>query len=100
MKKIINKEILEYLAELARIELDEKKEKKMIKDLEEILDYFEEIKNVDTSKIASALSGAETVNVIRKDETLNKDLCEKREKLTSVFPEKENGFLKVPGVFE
>ena len=51
MPSIINKKTLEYLAELSRIELDGRSEEKLLNDLQKILEYFEELKEVDTENI-------------------------------------------------
>ncbi|MEK7163052.1 MAG: Asp-tRNA(Asn)/Glu-tRNA(Gln) amidotransferase subunit GatC [Patescibacteria group bacterium] len=106
------------------------KEEKLLKDLQKILGHFEELKEVDTENINPVRSqtpsvsadaqahrtsngvepmggGAELKNVFREDEFVeaekrgNENLeADLRGKLVSAFPEKENGFLKVPPVFE
>lgn len=96
----INKNTLEYLAGLARIELDKKSEDKLLKDLQKILDYFEELKEVDTKNIEPMTGGnIFTENVFREDElgTSNQELATR---LKEMFPEEKDGFLKVPAVFE
>lgn len=97
MASQINKEELKHLAKLSRIELSEKEEKKILKDLEEILDYFKEIQSIDTSKIAPMTGGTELKNVFRDDDERKKtnSRCG-----TESFPEEKNGLLKVPSVFE
>ncbi|KKQ23185.1 MAG: Aspartyl/glutamyl-tRNA amidotransferase subunit C [Candidatus Wolfebacteria bacterium GW2011_GWC1_37_10] len=98
-KKIINKKTLQHLAELARIDLEEKKEEKMVKDLEEILEYFNKLKEINTEKVEPITGGLELADVFRNDDEGIK--CEAlRENLIKSFPEEENGFLKIPAVFE
>jgi aspartyl-tRNA(Asn)/glutamyl-tRNA(Gln) amidotransferase subunit C len=112
------KKTLEYLAELSRIELEKESEEKLLKDFQKILAYFEELKEVDTEKIdpvrnkppqaavavlrAGRISNGagETIekNVFRNDE--EGPAPSNAEGLTEQFPEKENGFLKIPPVFE
>ncbi|MBI5306570.1 Asp-tRNA(Asn)/Glu-tRNA(Gln) amidotransferase subunit GatC [Candidatus Wolfebacteria bacterium] len=99
MKKIIDKEILKHLTELARIELESGKEEKLLKDMEKILEYFEELKSVNTESIEPMAGGTIQKNIFRED-SLNIKIPMLAEKLVKQFPEKENGFLKVPGVFE
>jgi aspartyl-tRNA(Asn)/glutamyl-tRNA(Gln) amidotransferase subunit C len=96
---LINKKTLEYLTELSRIELSKKDEEKLLKDLQKILAYFEELKEVNTENIKPMAGGTIEMNVFREDETSNKRL-EIRDELVEQFPKKENGFLKVPAVFE
>ena len=93
----ITKETLEHLAELARIELTPHEEEKLLTDLQKILDYFEEIKKLDTLGVTPIAGGTRLKNIFRDDE--------ERENMnrgagTDAFPEKENGFLKIPPVFE
>lgn len=120
---LINKKTLQYLAELARIKIEAKKEEKLLKDLEEILTYFEELKALDTSAVlltrlpsptAQAIGGPVTGgtnlnNVFREDEpiqsadkknSVNQSSNQCKSALINAFPEEENGFLKVPAVFE
>jgi aspartyl-tRNA(Asn)/glutamyl-tRNA(Gln) amidotransferase subunit C len=97
MASEINKEELKHLAKLSRIELSDKEEEKLLKDLDEILDYFKEIKSLDTSKVTPMTGGTELKNVAREDD--------EREKTNSRcgvenFPETKDGALKVPSVFE
>lgn len=123
---LINKKTLEYLAELSRIELEKKSEDKLLKDLQKILGHFEELKEVDMENVdptrppstsSKAKSGAVAggraerdlshaerggtieMNVFREDEPSVKRQMPAVQ-LTGQFPEKENGFLKVPAVFE
>ena len=98
-KEIISKKTLEYLAELARIELKPEKEEKLLKDLEKILEYFEELKKVNVENIEPMAGGANLKNVFRKDES-NIKYQMSDVKLKDAFPEKEGGYLKVPEVFE
>jgi len=94
---MISKKDLENLAELARIELKENEEKKLLRDLESILKHFDELKEVDTEKVKPMIGGTNLENVFRSDESLN---CLSSDGATKQFPEEARGFLKVPPVFE
>lgn len=96
---LIGKKTLEYSADLARIKTDQKKEEKLLKDLEEILAYFEELRTLDTSNVELMTGGTNLNNVFREDEPGFRFQVSSF-KLIGDFPEKENGFLKVPPVFE
>ncbi len=97
----INKETLEHLAQLAKIELKPGKEEKLLKDLGEILNYFEELKEVDTSSVEPMTGGTFEKNVFREDKSeIKKQINASAEDLIEAFPEKEGRFLKVPPVFE
>lgn len=100
MKEIINKQTLDKLAELARVEISSEKEEKLLSDLKNILGHFSELKEVDTAGIDPMNGGTNLFNIIRDDEIIEKDLQKKADNLINAFPEKEDRFLKVPGVFE
>lgn len=96
MSSPINKKELEHLASLARIELEDKEEDKLLKDLEMILAYFEELRLLDTSIVFPMSGGSDIKNVSREDESrknTNKGIG------TESFPDEENGYLKIPKVF-
>ena len=97
MSSIINKESLEHLAKLARIKLNAEEETKLLKDLQKILGYFEEMKKIKTEDIEPLTGGTMIKNSFRKDEE-----CENTNQGKGVgdFPENQDGFLKVPPVFE
>lgn len=97
MPSPINKQTLEHLAKLARIELHPEEEEKLLKDLQKILDHFEELKNLDTSSVKPMSGGTALKNVFREDgasENTN------QKSGVEAFPETSGGFLKVPPVFE
>lgn len=109
MATSINKKTLEYLAELSRLDISDKrratsdKEKKLLKDLQKVLAYFEELKEVNTENIEPMAGGTIEENIFREDEITRNDAekdAEHREKLINQFPNKENRFLKIPPVFE
>lgn len=99
MSERINEETIEHLAGLARIEpeKDPQKNKKLISDLSSILDYFEDLNTVDTEGVSPAVGGSFVKDAYRKDEA--KDVS-KESLLKGQFPNSENGFLKIPPVFE
>lgn len=95
---VLDKKTLEYLAELGRVKLNESEESKLLKDLQEILNHFQELQKIDTTDVEPMSGGAFGKNIFRLDEVKENEKSE--EKLIEVFPEKENNFLKVPPVFE
>ncbi len=98
---LITEKELKHLAELARIKLSEHEEKKLLKDVEEILEYFNQLKEVDVSNIEPMTGGTIQKNVFRNDDDpIRKEINATDEDLIEAFPEKEKRFLKVPPVFE
>ena len=96
MDSPINKKTLEHLAKLTRIELKPKEETELLKDLQKILDYFEELKTLDTKEIKPMTGGTLIKNIFREDERKT-NINEGAGK--DAFPETQKGFLKIPPVF-
>ena len=96
----INKKTLEHLAELARIEIDDKEEKKLLKDIQEILSYFEQLNDLNTENIKPFDGGTKNENVLNQDDVVVRQSNFNKKRLSEDFPEKEVDFLKIPPVFE
>lgn len=95
---MITKKQLEYLAELAKIELDEKEVDKLLKDIQKILDYVNEIQNLDLNEFEPMIGGAVQSLFLRED--TKKVSNEIRQKIIEQFPEKLKNYLKVPRIIK
>ena len=103
MSSTIGKNELEHLAKLARVELKPEEEEKMLKDLGAILDHFKELQAIDTANVPPMTGGTDLKNVFRED-GISEDGSTGRENTNrgagvEAFPEKQDGYLKVPPVF-
>lgn len=92
------KENLRHLAHLAKIELRKDEEEPLAADLAKILDYFSELQKVDTEGVIPVSGGGNSVNVFRKDDPEGRKLP--RKSAVEAFPESEDGYLKIPPVFD
>jgi aspartyl-tRNA(Asn)/glutamyl-tRNA(Gln) amidotransferase subunit C len=81
---------IEKLAELAKIELNDKEKEKLLKDLDSILDYVKQIEVVDVKDIEVEY---ENRNVWREDMPGARDFS--KEIITEEFPDSQDGFVKV-----
>lgn len=93
---MISKGDVVHIAKLARLELTEEEVEKMQKDLSGILDYFNILKEAQSSK--SKFSSSQELrnkNVIREDRALPKDMTKK---LLSAAPDKKDNYIKVKSV--
>jgi len=88
--------MLEHLLELSLLNLNPKKKKKIIKDLEKILNYFSQIKNIKTR--SSKLS-KEFFEANLKEDLANPISETNREKILQLAPKKEKGFFKTKAIF-
>jgi len=92
----IDKDELEHLAELARIELSPEEEQGLLNDFTGILNRFQELESLDVSHVTGMTGGTNMENVFRiEDEIVPLDNSAR-----SAFPEEQNGYAKVPKVFE
>ena len=100
---MLTKKDLEHLAALARIDLGGN-EAKVQKDLGNILDHFQELQSVNTDNIEPMTGGTELKNVLREDAVWKMDSTSSPQaddtgKGAESFPDKKDGYLKVPPVF-
>lgn len=105
MSSSIDKKELEHLAALARLQLDPKEEEKLLTDLDAILEHFKELQGLDTSTVEPMTGGTDLKNVFREDGANNDAEGGGHENTNrgagvDAFPESEDGFLKIPPVFE
>lgn len=94
---MISKEEVEKIAKLARLGLKDEEIQKIQKDLSSILDYFEKLKKVDTSKIQPTTQSILMENVERKDAVENQTE-ETKKNLIESTPEKEKNYIKVKSI--
>ncbi len=93
----ISREEILKVAQLAKLEFSEKELVTFDKDLNKILDYIEQLEEVDTSGVETLDSINPTGNVLRKDENIPS--LTKEQSLQNA-PEKQDGFFKVPKVVQ
>lgn len=63
----IDKETVEKVAHLARLELNETETQEMIKDMSKILDFMAKLNELDTSGVEPLVYMTSDVNVLRED---------------------------------
>ena len=100
MSKIDKKQV-EHIAELSRIKLSDKEKEKFSKELSQILDYFEKLKEVNTENVSPISQVTGIKNVLREDEEekIEKQKRDKRrENILKNVPEKEGEYIKVKSV--
>jgi len=94
MSKISSQEV-KHIAKLARLGLKDKEIKKMQEELTSILNYIDQLKEVNIEKIE--LQEKEMFNRTREDKSLSYSGIDK---LIELFPDKKNRHLKVKSVFQ
>jgi len=97
MTKIISKEDVKKVAELARVGITEKEEKKFAKELDSILDFFKNLSEVETSEATEFDHYKLTENQLRDDE-IDEASDDEKEAMRKLFPDRKGNHLKVKEV--
>lgn len=91
------KEIIRKTAHLARLNFPDEELSKYTKKAQAILDYVEQLNELDTSKIEPTSHAIEVKGELRDDKAIR--FAEIDEILNNV-PERDGGFIQVPKVLE
>ena len=91
----VNKDTLNYLAKLAKLDLEEAEKEQLLNDLNNILTFVEQLKEVDTTNVEPLIFINESDNVLREDEVIQ--TTTQAEALKNAPMKNENYFL-VPKV--
>jgi aspartyl-tRNA(Asn)/glutamyl-tRNA(Gln) amidotransferase subunit C len=93
----INRELLDKIAHLARLELNENDVEKMMQDMTAIVSWMEKLKEVNTNGVEPLTTMSHEINAMREDTVvphLNHDEALKR------APKKDADYFRVPKVLE
>lgn len=93
----IDKETLNKIAHLARLEFDEKDADKMLQDMTNMVSFVEKLNEVDTTGVEPLTTMSHEINALREDEVkhhLEHNLALKN------APKKDDNYFRVPKVIE
>ena len=90
-----DKKMVDKLADLSKLEFDEKSQEEIIKDLNKMLAFVEKLNEIDTTDIEPLIYMTDEVNVLREDE-VHCDITQK-DALKNA-PKKDSDYFKVPRV--
>ena len=93
----VDKETLDKIAHLARLEFDEKDAEKMINDLGNIISFVEKLNEVDTEGVTPLTTMSHEINSLREDEV--KQHLDHTVALQGA-PKKDSDYFRVPRVLE
>jgi aspartyl-tRNA(Asn)/glutamyl-tRNA(Gln) amidotransferase subunit C len=93
----IDRQTLEKIAHLARLEVDEKDAAKMMEDMSAMVTFVEKLNEVNTDGVEPLTTMSTEINALREDEVKNQ--LSKNEALANA-PKKDDDFFLVPGVLE
>lgn len=89
---------IEYIAKLSRLELTDEEKKLYSEQLSSVLEYVEQLSEVDTEKIEPLSNVTGLENVSREDEILESEIS--HTDIQKNAPKFDEDSFVVPGVFE
>ena len=93
MKVNINKELVERIANNAKLNLTDKEKDRFSNELKEIIDAFSKLDEVDTKDVDISLQPVELKNSLREDKAKE---CLSQEEALSLTEHKKDGYFKGP----
>ncbi|MDD3251432.1 MAG: Asp-tRNA(Asn)/Glu-tRNA(Gln) amidotransferase subunit GatC [Lachnospiraceae bacterium] len=97
MANIISDETIEYVGILAKLELSAAEKEEAKKDMGRMLDYIDQLNELDTTGVEPMSHVFPVSNVFREDVVTNGD---ERDATLANAPEKKDGAFKVPKTVE
>ena len=97
MANIISDETIEYVGILAKLELSGEEKEAAKKDMGRMLDYIDQLGELDTEGVEPMSHVFAVQNVFREDAVTNGDM---REELLKNAPAEKDGMFMVPSTFE
>ncbi len=95
---MISKEEVKRVAGLARLGLSDEEIEKFRKDLSSILDYINQLKELDVSGVEPTTHSVFLENILREDEPGKPD-SERAGRLLSAAPANQERYVKVKAIF-
>ena len=93
----VNDELVDRLAELAKLEFDDESRKKIEADLERIIGFIDKLNELDTENVEPLVHMTSVTNDFREDE-VKTDLD--KEVALNLAPLKDSDYIKVPKVLK
>lgn len=94
----LTKETIRYLSQLCRIHCTEAEEEALLKDMQRILGYIEQLQSIDTEGVPACSHVIAGMNNVTRDDAIGKTLP--RELFLADAPEHVGGMIRVPPVLQ
>lgn len=92
---IVNDELVDQLAHLARLEIKPEEKESIKEDLQKMIAFIEKLNEIDTTGVEPLLFMSDEINVLREDKV---EGSVTREEALKNAPMKDEQFFKVPKV--
>ncbi|MDP3765984.1 MAG: Asp-tRNA(Asn)/Glu-tRNA(Gln) amidotransferase subunit GatC [Nanoarchaeota archaeon] len=89
----VDRKLLEHVAELARLKLNEEEIKKFLPQLKEILEFFSQLNKINTDNVKPSFQPVELKNAMREDK---EEKCLSQDDALSLTEHKKDGYFKGP----
>ena len=89
----IDRKLIEHIAEIARLKLTEEEIKRFLPQLKEALEFFSQLKEVNTDNVKPSFQPVELKNVMREDK---EEKCLSQDEALSLTENKKDGYFKGP----
>lgn len=92
-EKITEEKVLEYVADLAKIELNNEQKKLFLKQFNDILSYFKKLNELDTETVSP------TPHILHSVNKFHEDICKPslpQKEVINLSRHIQNGYFKVP----
>ncbi len=89
----VDRKLIEHVAEVARLKLNEEEIKKFLPQLKEALEFFSKLKEINTENVKPSFQPVDIKNVMREDEA---NQCLSQEDALSLTEHKKDGYFKGP----
>jgi aspartyl-tRNA(Asn)/glutamyl-tRNA(Gln) amidotransferase subunit C len=89
----VDRKLLEHVAEIARLKLSEEEIKKFLPQLKEALEFFSQLKDVNTDNVEPSFQPVELKNAMRED---TEKECLSQDDVLSLTEHKKDGYFKGP----
>lgn len=94
-KKMIEKKDVEYVAKLAKLELSETQKELFLRQLNDILDFFHKLNELNTEKVEPTSYILDSPNLFHED-TLKPSLPQ--DAVLSLTQHQKDGYIRVPRI--
>ena len=93
----INHKIVNHIAHLSRLEFTQEENRLIQEELNQIIDFVDQLNQIDTSNVSSLIYMSEERNILRNDEVFHP--ISQQEALLNA-PKKDSDYFKVSKVIE
>jgi aspartyl-tRNA(Asn)/glutamyl-tRNA(Gln) amidotransferase subunit C len=92
---MIDQELVKKVAHLARLELPEAEVAQLTTQLGSIIDYFEQLAELDVSNVQPTTRAIDVSNITRPDQL---QASVERERMLAIAPDQDGDFFRVPKI--